>query len=269
MELQPATIMDASTLFVVLMSVLVGIAAGRHRRDWPPLLLTGTAIVVFAGLAMMKFLPMALVMLAAIVARSLRPALVVDGRPATAWDGIVQTLAGLEALWKRLPGAALAPALLVVAGWFFVPLWREPVLKSMFATELVDRILLEELPQPVLNDFSRGGYLMYRYADAAGTPRHLVPIDGRSNAIPGERLNQYMDMADGAGNWREFFDAVDPRTVVFQADSPLVTILEATGNWCVIGRVTGGPVETALLLRKDEFRQRRETGTPADSENCS
>jgi hypothetical protein len=267
-ELQPATILEVPTLFLVLMTFLVGIAATRHRRSWPPLLLVGSAVMVFAGLAVTKFLPMALVLLAAIVARSLRPSLTAGDQPGGAWDGVREVLRQIEALWRKVSPAVQVPALLVASGLFFVLLWREPVLRSAMAVELVDRVVKEDLPQPVLNDFGRGGYLMYRYADGDGVPRHLVPIDGRSNVIPPERMTQYMDMAAGAGSWREFFDAVDPRTVVFQVDSPLVAILEATGNWCVIGRVSGVPLETALLLRKDEFERRRHSAAPVAAENC-
>jgi hypothetical protein len=267
-ELQPATIMQLPTLFVLLMAALAGVAGSRHLRSWPPLLTVGAGVMVFGGLVAMRFLPMAIVLLAAIVARSLRLSAQSAHGADGAWERFIDVLRYLESLWNRLPHAALAPALLFVAALFFAPHWREPIVRTLVPVALADFIINEPLPQPVLNDFGRGGYFMYRYADADGEPGQLVPIDGRTNAMPAERMNQYMDMAAGAENWRDFFDAVDPRTVIFQTDSPLVAILQATGNWCVIGRIAGSQVGTALLLRRDELERRRQLGRATTAENC-
>jgi hypothetical protein len=81
-------------------------------------------------------------------------------------------------------------------------------------------------------------------------------------------MAQYMKMASGDEDWQEFFDDVDPRTVIFQTDSPLVSILKSTGNWCVIGRIPGANPGTALLLRKDEFERRKHRGMGIQAENC-
>src|SRR5690606_29167289 len=103
--------------------------------------------------------------------------------------------------------------------------WQSPVGRSVVPVEAVDLMERAELPHPVLNDFGRGGYLMYRWSDDRGRVTHRPVIDGRTNVGPPEIWEKFEAAYLGRESWREYLELVDARTVIWANESPFNSLL--------------------------------------------
>ena len=95
------------------------------------------------------------------------------------------------------------------------------------------------LPGPVFNEQPWGGYLIYRWY-----PQRRVFIDGRIDMYGDTVASEYGDVVSIRPNWSDILDKYGVRTILIAKDSPLSTLLLASGEW---QRVFQGDVDDVFV----------------------
>jgi hypothetical protein len=90
----------------------------------------------------------------------------------------------------------------------------------------VDFILAERPPQPILNEYAWGGYLIWRLY-----PDYRVYIDGRADVYGDKLVEEFLEVRDGKPNWREPLDNHGIRTVLIKPDVALASLLRQDSGW--------------------------------------
>ncbi len=227
-EFHPATIMQHSTAFLVIVACLLLLFWHRRPSTLDPLKLLLGATFVLIGLAVVKFLPFAVIILCALCALFWRK----ESTDLRAFGNISEAIKRFEAIYQRIPREGLAFVFLCMAVVNVVPRWREPISKEIVPVEAVDFMQARNLPHPIMNDFGRGGYIMYRYSNERGELAHPVPIDGRTNVNSHQAWETAHQALLGQEGWRDYFDLVVPNTVLWPRESALNTILLESPEWC-------------------------------------
>jgi hypothetical protein len=180
---------------------------------------------------------------------------------------LIESISRLKALiLGRIPPEGFS--FLMIAG-AIVFVWnglQAPLSARVIPAAAVDFIQDKDLPGPLLNDFGRGGYLMYRFAGRDGSPGPLVSIDGRTNLIPGDVWKKHQAAQFGKENWREYLDLVKPRTILWSNESPLIAILIASQEWCRVFNNRSDREGFSVFISREEYELRAEQLT---SDNCT
>lgn len=250
-EFQPATILQYSTVFplllvVVLLSAIVG------RAPVPPLprwLLAGLFLI--GGLAVLKFIPFAMAILAAMAA-SIWGSMEQRGA-LPLFEGIERLIAQVE----RIPSEGLSFVLIALAIVYLSKPFGNPLNNDVTPVTAIDFIEKHALPFPLLNPFGQGGYVMYRFSDSNGAVSHLPSIDGRTNLISSELWKMHGDALQGVYGWEKYIEAVKPQTILWKAESPLTSILRNNSQWCHVFLAGDYKQGFAIFLTHDEFEKRR------------
>lgn len=261
-EFQSATIMQFSTGFAVLILVLLLSFLHKQPRllELPKLFLG--AVFLIGGLAVVKFLPFSVIILCSLTAQILWRA----KQENLDLGNIAEGVQRLRALTNRIPREGLSFVVLVLAFLNISHVWQEPIAEDVLPVRAVDFILDEKLPHPILNDFGHGGYMMYRLSDRSGVLNHRVPIDGRTNVVPPEVWEKFQAAYHGGVRWKEYLEIVKPNTILWRIESPLIPILFAEGDWCMIYGDPSAEAGFSVLVRKDFFLKE---GSRFRSSNCS
>jgi hypothetical protein len=141
---------------------------------------------------------------------------------------------------------------------------QHPVDFAMTPRKAVDFFDAHALQHPVLNEFTAGGYLEYHWSSPEGIPRHLVPIDGRTNVNRPDVWESYSRAFRGREGWRDYFSKVKPRTVIWRQGSPLVPLLLEAPDWCRVFESGKRPSSYAVFISREEFDRRRGDFTSSD-----
>jgi len=229
-EFHPATIRQFSTGFLVVLGGFLLALWHIRPRSFEPFRLGLLACFVLGGLAVVKFLPFAMVTCAAVIARFWGSERITCGGA----GNFDQAFSLLRSAVRKIEGGGLAFLLLALTIVHALKFIEHPIDPQMVPVKAVDFIEQNKLAAPVLTFFGGGGYLMYRYSDDKGDPRELVTIDGRTNVTPEVILQQERSMLFGERNWQEYLDSVSPQptTILWKNESPLIPILIAGGKWC-------------------------------------
>jgi len=260
-EFRPATIMHYPTAFLVIAVVMYAVLVFWGSRCVVPMRVAGLGTATLAGLAVIKFLPLSSIYAVGLVAIEWRSAAI--GRPAL---NLVEAVYRLRTVvLNKIPAEGLSFLLLALSLMFVMNGLQSPLSTRVIPATAVDFIQQKDLGHPILNDFGRGGYLMYRFGAADGSPGPLVSIDGRTNLIPPKVWEKHQAALLGKENWQEYFDLVKPRTVLWPNESPLVATLIATREWCRVFRTRNDQEGFSVFVTQDEYLARR-----ADliSDNC-
>ena len=86
----------------------------------------------------------------------------------------------------------------------------------------------------ILNSFSTGGYLLYRFSDQMGEPRHKVSLDGRTNVNDRDVLLASFEAMNGTSRWGDILAKVQPKTIVWRADNVFSSLLRESDEWCEV-----------------------------------
>ncbi len=98
--------------------------------------------------------------------------------------------------------------------------------EQQFPKAAVDYIQQQRPPQPIFNEYSWGGYLIWRMY-----PDYLVHIDGRADVF-GERLvEEFVQVNDGKPRWRELLQQYGTKTVLVNRDSAIASLLSNDSRW--------------------------------------
>lgn len=259
-EFEAATIVEYPTAFLLILVVLVLAFLHRSPRsiEIPKIVLA--ALFTLGGLAVVKFLPVASIIVAAVLATLWERT---QDRPDIS-DALGEGIRRLKGVLLRVPPIIVACVALISIAPVLKRNSAQPLAPGFVPVKSLDFILANNLPRPILNAFSEGGYVMYRMSDPFGEVSDKVSIDGRTNLISEALWNSYAVAFDGREGWRGFVEKVKPATVLWRSESPLYTLLLESKEWCHLFREGSGTRTFSVLLSRAEFEKR---GLP--SSNCS
>jgi hypothetical protein len=224
-EFGPATIRDYGT-GIYLLFVTLAIVFGSKR---PQLVYGGpvaAAIILgVGGLGVVKFLPFAVVITAALVAEFW------SDRPQE-YGEIWNSIEKLKEVITMVEGKGLLFLVTVLLYVYAEQPFKPLVDKGVVPNAALDFIIDKDLPHPILNAFGEGGYVMYRLSDSLGNLEHKVTIDGRTNVNP-SKIAEIQGLAYGGRlGWHDYLDQVHPQTVIWKNPSPLTALLVGDSKWC-------------------------------------
>jgi hypothetical protein len=232
-EFQSATIMRYGAGLIVLMSALLIAGFAKFPRFVPPGRLVLAALFVAGGAAVVKFIPFAAIVLAAVLAVLWRDVKASADPKEPEAGGLLTGVEKLRASLAWLPPVGVAFLLFSVVVVVITRSRQQPLNTALIPVAALDFVKQEKLPPPLLNDFGRGGYVMYRMSDARGelSPEWKVPIDGRTNVNSPKIWSAYRAAVEGRAGWRELLELTRPNTIVWRRESPFIEILKLTGEW--------------------------------------
>lgn len=252
-EFGPGTVLDYPVgLLIGLLALLLTFLACAPRSV-PAALLVLVGAFTLGGLAVVKFLPFALVSTGYAVC--------------LAWYNVQKTVRsepiqnlfeGFERLRRGIAhcsGTGLLFFLLcVIVVKVHNLLNHSPVLTESVPEDAVDFMIAHQLPKPLMNTFGDGGYVMYRLSSETGelTPEERVNIDGRTNVNDPAIMELNQRALDGRLSWRRYLDRVNPRTILWRNRSPLTTILLASGEWCRVFAIGSQESGHSVFIRTEE-----------------
>lgn len=260
-EFGPATIMQHSTAFIVIIIALFGACVIRRPQLIEPGKIVLAGGFTIAGLAVVKFLPFAVIVWCALVALAWHRS---RSEPQILGN-LGEGLARLRKLIDTLPYEGLSFVVICTMIVNIYNVWPEPISRTIVPIDAVDFIEKHNLAHPILNDFGRGGYMMYRLSRSDGSIDHPVPIDGRTNVTPKEVWEKAHASFQGTARWEEYLTLVKPETILWRSESPLISILGAQGDWCVVFKSGTPEFGYVVLVKRSVYEARQGEFT---SPNC-
>lgn len=248
-EFQPATILMYSTGFLVIPLVVLGIFVLHRPRALEGGKYALVAIFAVGGLAVIKFLPLSVFLACAAIAEIWRR-IESDRSVIGELAGAVEYYRGLLA---KVPREGLSFVLLALAFVYSFDDYAKPLHGGVVPVEAVDFIKEHDLPDPLLNDFGSGGYLMYRFSDEAGAPLRLVSIDGRTNVNPPEVWDRFRDAFEGKVEWEDYITYVKPGTILWKRQSPFFPLLIQSNEWCGVFLSGDDELGHAVFIRASQW----------------
>ncbi len=143
-----------------------------------------------------------------------------------------------DALARRLSApvrAAAAAVLLALAGYFCAQAasrglaFQALAEKDLYPRAAVTYLAEHHLAPYVLNDYTFGGYMIWRLL-----PAYQVYVDGRADLYGDEFLSQYVEIYNGQADPTSFLDRNHINTVLLAPSAGLVTLLRmitVRGDW--------------------------------------
>jgi hypothetical protein len=257
-EFQTASILDFSTCFLLIMLFLLNLFIFNAKKQNYFLPVIYALVMFVVALAVNKFTPFALIIMSAVMALywqelGLRKEL-----------NLVQALRNLQLLISKLPVQGLTFVCLALAVVNVNKLYQNFYDPAHVPKATYDFFKEKQLPYPILNDFGRGGYVMYRESDPDGNVVNRVSIDGRTNVTPYDIWLKFNASFYGKNNWRDYIDSVKPKSIIWSNASPFVNLLIASGEWCQVFQQGSADSGFSLFLNKEDFLK---LGT-LKSDNC-
>jgi hypothetical protein len=116
----------------------------------------------------------------------------------------------------------------------------------------LDFMIEHQLPRPFMNTFGDGGYLMYRLSNESGelSAEDRVNIDGRTNVNDAEVMVLNQTALNGDVHWHRYLDKVRPASIIWRNQSPLTSILLATDEWCRVYAEGSSESGHSVFLRR-------------------
>ncbi len=261
-EFQPANLQQYPTGVLLFLSVLLAALLHIRPKSLPAVKLLCAAGFTLGGLAVIKFLPQALIVVGALLCEVWAN----SKRIKNQGPGLFEAISRLESLFTQRLSMILVPLCFALGAGNFYKIYRAPLDRNRTPVLPVDFIQEKKLPLPVLGIFDHGGYLMYRFSNDRGEPEFLVAIDGRTNVTSPEIFKKHRAAVTGLVNWRDFIEAADPKTILWHNIAPLTAILENGSDWCEVyqdgDRLTG----YSVFVKNDLYR---EFAAELPSKNCS
>jgi hypothetical protein len=104
---------------------------------------------------------------------------------------------------------------------------EQPVTEAQeFPAAAVDFILTHRPPQPIYNEYTWGGYLIWKLY-----PDYRVYIDGRADVYGDRLVEEWLEIHDGNTNWRQSLQDHGIRTVLVKPDAALASLLRQDNGW--------------------------------------
>ncbi|HVO82601.1 MAG TPA: hypothetical protein VMT28_17870 [Terriglobales bacterium] len=214
-----------------------------HQARSLPVLLMVLATMVGLGLAPRRVRPREMLLLLVMTAAALRsvrhvPVYVLVAAPIL--SGLAQALledrcgaqTGLARRHafrgKALVNAGLLAAAVIFAGVrvSYVVRHQSEVEAEHFPAAAVAFLAVQRPPQPLLNHYNWGGYLIWKLY-----PEYRVYIDGRADLYGDAFMDQFAATYFLTDHWRQELQRWQVRSVVLPPEAPLVTALRAEPTW--------------------------------------
>ena len=250
-EFGPGTILDYPIAILGTLVALLLLLLHSAPRSIPLPLLLLAGVFTLGGLAVVKFLPFALILVGYSVCSAWRHA------RRTAPHGFTRNLVeGLDRLYKLtslFSGSGLNFLLLsVIVVKCHRIVTESPVAQTNVPEAAVDFMIKHNLPRPFMNTFGEGGYMMYRLSNKDGelVEEDRVNIDGRTNINDPAIMAANQRALDGRLGWEGYLKRVDPGTILWRNRSPLVAILIASGEWCRVYANGSSEFGHSVFLRR-------------------
>lgn len=264
-EFQPATILQFSSVFVLLLVFLLLVVSYTTRAL--PTLARGMLAsgMLLAGLTAVKFIPFAAISWAMLFAVWWREC--GASHRSRVHDNFAEGLLMSKEKFMGLSaqtGKAIVFLIIAISTVNITHLLRKPLNTTIVPKTALDFIEQHYLPHPLLNEFSTGGYLMYRFSDGSGVPRHKVAIDGRTNVNPDSVWEMYRASFTGKASWHDFIDKVQAQTILWRQGSPMVSLLLVSPEWCRVFSSGPGDEDHAVFIRSELFKTRSGEFTSSD-----
>lgn len=255
-EFQPANILQYATGFSMLALFLLVMFFGFHPTLFPLVRLLYGGVLLLGGLAVIKFLPYTTIYLLAVIATGWR-----DARErGLLFGNFSEAIEKFEELFKskRVPPEGLGFILVCLIFVLAKQVTQVKLDKEIVPKDAVDFIDEKKLQTPILHTFGYGGYMMRHFTNESGEVREKVMVDGRTNVTPHE-INNYLDDARGGRReWRKILDIVKPNTILWVGDSPLISLLLLSGEWCVVFEEPETTLEHTVLIKREEVERRKD-----------
>ena len=255
-EFQPATILQYSTAFLIIIGFVILVFFNQQKKAFENSHLFLCAGFSAAALAVVKFLPFAVIACAAVVSLAWGRA----QREGHSFGNLGQAFLKFKDFFNGIPRGGLA---FVFLCWGYVQarnVWIEPLNLNITPVHAFDFIETYKLPVPLLVGFGQGGYSMYRYSDAKGdlpSEKHRSAIDGRTNVVPLDVWEKFLKTLRGERGWKEYIELVNPETILWKTESPLISILEEGQDWCPVFRTGDLKTGFSVYIKKSLFNERR------------
>ncbi len=231
-EFQPATLHQYATGFLVILCALVAVFFHNRPKLFSRAQLFLLGIFLVGAFAVVKFIPFALIVAAALSARYFAQI----AEKELPRDELSEGFERLRRLYEWLPKRGVTFLVLCLSILWANALWQKPLDEVITPKAAVDFIEQNSLPGPLLNTFGNGGYLLYRRADQRGEVAEKVSIDGRTNLINAELWAKFSSAMNGTERWHEYLELNQPKTILWRWESPLTSILKLDPNWCIVFR---------------------------------
>lgn len=260
-EFQSATILSYGAAILIVLSALVIAGFARMPQLFSPGRLILVLGLVCGGAAIVKFIPFAVIALGALLSvvwAALHSDKKLETENLETWpeqlganNQLFEGIERLRAALRWLPTTGTAALLFAIIAVVVNGAAQRPLNTTLIPKAAVDFIKSHDLPTPILNDFGRGGYMMYRMSNAAGVlpTAYKVPLDGRTNVNSPEIWRAYRASVEGHAGWREILALVKPNTILWRRESPFVQLLIANGEWRE-EFASGNPSQGFVVLTK-------------------
>jgi hypothetical protein len=204
----------------MVLALLVTAGLSRRRLDWRDAFMT-------SGTAYSAFLAWRNVATFAVVAA---PVLSVHLH-----DWLSQL--GYRLNWNRAPRSVILAAAnwlilaAVIGGAVFQigkmnsPTLVEETRRNNYPVEAVAFMEREDLPQPMINSYNWGGYLIWAARD------YPVYVDGRTDLYDDELLRLYLSITQGQPGWRDRLAQTGANSILIEANSTLGQLLALVEDW--------------------------------------
>ncbi len=97
---------------------------------------------------------------------------------------------------------------------------------AQFPAAAVAYLAANHLPQPMLNHYNWGGYLIWKLY-----PDYRVFIDGRADVYGDSLMEDFASVYYLNRNWKKPLEQWKIQTVILPPEAPLLQALESTGGW--------------------------------------
>jgi hypothetical protein len=127
-------------------------------------------------------------------------------------------------------------AVLVFAFVYFFPSQKkiEKRLEKSYPIHAIAYMKTHEVPEPMLNDYGFGGFLIWTYGTPQGTTRPVF-IDGRADIYEyGGVLRDYLDIMGLKNDTPELLAKYRLRSALIRSDSSLATYLKVLPGWSLV-----------------------------------
>jgi hypothetical protein len=258
-EFQPATILQYATGFPLIGIFLLGTLVFLQPLIVLPFRFVLCAGLLFGGLAVVKFLPYATIVIFATIAS-------VWGRGkehSARFGNLSEAVEKFRSLFgsRHLPLEGVG-FILVCFIYVLVKQSTETRLETAIVpSEPIAFMVEKDIRPPFLHTFGYGGYLMYHFSqhegEGVGDESTKVIIDGRTNVTPPDIQEMIGNAFGGNGRWEEILSLYQPNAVLWHGDSPFVSLLLLTGDWCTIYEVPESILKHTVLIKKDEYEARK------------
>jgi hypothetical protein len=114
-------------------------------------------------------------------------------------------------------------------------------LERILPVRAVDFVLANGIAGRMFNDYTYGGYLLYRMS-----PEQKVFIDGRADLYGDQFIADYVQVNHGKAEWKKKFEKLDVDFAIVSTDAPIRQLLLTEGTF----REVYADVNHSVLVRK-------------------